>query len=81
MLRWGGDEFLVLLTTDEHNARNKAQQIRQAFLDSIIIRELHLPGVDLSFGCVAVPPDIERLEPLIDEADHGMYRLRRESAG
>ena len=81
VLRWGGDEFLVLLTTDEYNARNKARQIRQAFLDSTIVRELRLPGVDLSFGCVSVPSDIERLEPLIDEADHEMYRLRRESAG
>jgi diguanylate cyclase (GGDEF)-like protein len=81
VLRWGGDEFLVLLTTDEYNARNKARQIRQAFLDSTIVRELRLPGVDLSFGCVSVPSDIELLEPQIDEADHEMYRLRRESAG
>ena len=81
VLRWGGDEFLVLLTTDEYNARNKAKQIRQAFLESLIIRELRLPSVDLSFGCVSVPADIERLEPLIDEADHEMYRLRRESTG
>jgi diguanylate cyclase (GGDEF)-like protein len=81
VLRWGGDEFLVLLSTDESNARNKARQIRHAFLDSVIVRELCLPGVDVSFGCVAVPADIERLEPLIDQADHEMYRLRRESSG
>ena len=80
VLRWGGDEFLVLLSTDEASARKKAQQIRQAFLDSIIVRDLP-PGVDVSFGCVAVPPEIERLAPLIDEADREMYRLRREAAG
>ena len=80
VLRWGGDEFLVLLSADEANARKKAQQIRQAFLDSIIVRDLP-PGVDVSFGCVAVPPEIDRLAPLIDEADREMYRIRREAAG
>ena len=80
VLRWGGDEFLVLLSADEANARKKAEQIRQAFLDSIIVRDLP-PGVDMSYGCVAVPPEIERLAPLIDQADHEMYRHRRDVAG
>lgn len=80
VLRWGGDEFLVLLSADETNARKKAEQIRQAFLDSIIVRDLP-PGVDMSYGCVAVPPEIERLAPLIDQADHEMYRHRRDVAG
>jgi diguanylate cyclase (GGDEF)-like protein len=80
VLRWGGDEFLVLLSADEANARTKAQNIRQAFLESVIVQDL--PGdVDLSIGCVAVPPETERLAPLIDQADRDMYRHRREAAG
>ena len=80
VLRWGGDEFLVLLSTDEANARAKAHTIRQAFLESVIVRDLP-DDVDLSIGCVAVPPDAERLAPLIDQADREMYRNRREVAG
>jgi PleD family two-component response regulator len=33
--------------------------------------------VDLSIGCVAVPPETETFEPLIDQADHEMYRRKR----
>jgi len=76
VFRWGGDEFLVLLSADEPQAMAKAQEIRQAFLDSPIVRELP-DGVDLSIGCVAVPPDTEELEPLIDQADREMYRRKR----
>jgi len=76
VFRWGGDEFLVLLSADEPQAMAKAQEIRQAFLESPIVRELP-DGVDLSIGCVAVPPDTEDFEPLIDQADREMYRRKR----
>jgi diguanylate cyclase (GGDEF)-like protein len=76
VLRWGGDEFLVLLSADEDNARAKAEHIRKAFLESAIIRGLP-DGIDLTIGCAAVPRDAERLAPLIDQADRDMYRRRR----
>jgi PleD family two-component response regulator len=34
-------------------------------------------GVDLSIGCVPVPPETEALGPLIDRADREMYRRKR----
>lgn len=80
VFRWGGDEFLVLLSADEARAATKAQEIRQAFLDSPIVRDLP-NGVDLSIGCVAVPPDAEHFAPLIDQADREMYRRKRALAG
>jgi diguanylate cyclase (GGDEF)-like protein len=76
VFRWGGDEFLVLLSAGEVEAREKAQAIRQVFLDSPIVQDLP-DGVDLSIGCVAVPPETETFEPLIDQADHEMYRRKR----
>ena len=76
VLRWGGDEFLVLLSADETRAAAKAQEIRQAFLDSPIVRDLP-DGVDLSIGCVAVPPGTQQFAPLIDQADREMYRRKR----
>jgi len=79
VLRWGGDEFLVLLSADETNARAKAHDIRHVFLESAIVRGLP-DDVDVSIGCVAVPQDTEHLAPLIDQADRDMYRGRREAA-
>ncbi len=79
VLRWGGDDFLVLLSTDEASARAKADDIRRVFLESAIVRGLP-DDVDVSIGCVAGPQDAEHLAPLIDHADRDMYRGRREAA-
>lgn len=76
VFRWGGDEFLVLLSATEEDARVKCEQIRHAFLESVIVQ--HLPdGVDISIGIVAVPTETRDLDPLIDQADHEMYRRKR----
>jgi diguanylate cyclase (GGDEF)-like protein len=76
VFRWGGDEFLVLLSAAEPEARNKANQIRQAFLESAIVSNLP-DGVDVSIGVVPVPPDAKDFDPLIDQADREMYRRKR----
>jgi len=76
VFRWGGDEFIVLLSAAEPEAKNKANQIRQAFLESAIVSKLP-DGVDLSVGCVPVPPETRDFDPLIDQADKEMYRRKR----
>jgi diguanylate cyclase (GGDEF)-like protein len=76
VFRWGGDEFLVLLSAAESDAQIKAQQIRRAFLESVIVSNLP-DGVDLSIGCVPVPPETRDFDPLIDQADREMYRRKR----
>lgn len=76
VFRWGGDEFLVLLSTTEGEARTKAEGIRQRFLQSDIVKRLP-DGVDLSIGCVGVPPETKDFDPLIDQADREMYRRKR----
>jgi diguanylate cyclase (GGDEF)-like protein len=76
VFRWGGDEFLVLLSATEPEARNKATQIRRAFLESAIVNSLP-DGVDVSIGTVFVPPDTKDFDPLIDQADREMYRRKR----
>jgi diguanylate cyclase (GGDEF)-like protein len=75
VFRWGGDEFLLLLSAGEVESRDKAQAIRETFLKSPIVRDLP-HGVDLSIGWVAVPPETETFEPLIDQADREMYRRK-----
>ena len=54
----------------------KAEEFRTAFMASDIIKTLP-SGVDLSIGCVPVPPETEALGPLIDRADREMYRRKR----
>lgn len=76
VFRWGGDEFLVLLSAAEPEARNKATQIRRAFLESAIVNSLP-DGVDVSIGTVPVPPETKDFDPLIDQADREMYRRKR----
>lgn len=76
VFRWGGDEFVVLLSAAEPEAKLKAQQIKQAFLESAIVGNLP-DGVDLSIGCVPVPPETKDFDPLIDQADREMYRRKR----
>lgn len=73
--RWGGDEFLVLLSAGLEAARAKAEDVRRAFLASDVVRGLP-EGVDLSIGCVAVPPGTTDLAPLIEEADREMYERK-----
>ncbi len=76
VFRWGGDEFLVLLSAAEPDARIKAEQIRRAFVESAIVQNLP-DGVDVSIGIVAVPPETKDFDPLIDQADSEMYRRKR----
>jgi diguanylate cyclase (GGDEF)-like protein len=76
VFRWGGDEFLVMISAAEPDARVKGQQIRQAFVESAIVQNLP-DGVDVSIGIVSVPPETKDLNPLIDQADREMYRRKR----
>ncbi|MEW6322641.1 MAG: GGDEF domain-containing protein [Acidobacteriota bacterium] len=80
VFRWGGDEFLVLLSAEDADARAKAAELRAAFLDSPAARALN-GLVDLSVGCAAVPPETRDLGPLIERADAEMYRRKRGQNG
>jgi diguanylate cyclase (GGDEF)-like protein len=73
VIRWGGDEFLLLLSCGESEARAKAADLKAAFA-----RERATAGlpadVGLSIGVAAVSKDAESLRDAIRHADAGMYR-------
>ena len=72
VFRWGGDEFLVLITCGGEEAGRKAGVLRAAFDAAPEAVELP-PGIGLSVGWVEVPPGTESLLPLVKEADARMY--------
>jgi diguanylate cyclase (GGDEF)-like protein len=72
LFRWGGDEFLVLISCGEQEALRRAADLQSAFAGSPHVANLP-PGVGLSIGCVEVPPDTDDIMPLITVADERMY--------
>ena len=73
IFRWGGDEFLVLITCTGEEARRKAAILKAAFHAAPEAMELP-PGIGLSVGWTEVPPGTTDLNPLVREADERMYQ-------
>jgi diguanylate cyclase (GGDEF)-like protein len=72
VFRWGGDEFLVLISCGEGEAMRRAVALQEAFAASPQLASLP-PGVALSIGCVEVPPDASDILPFVQAADERMY--------
>lgn len=72
VFRWGGDEFLILISCTEEYARHRAIALQEAFVGYAQNEKLP-PGVALSIGCVEVPPGTRDALPLIQSADERMY--------
>jgi diguanylate cyclase (GGDEF)-like protein len=76
VFRWGGDEFLVLISCGEQEAVRRARELQGAFALSPQIAELP-PGVALSIGCVEVPADAGDIMPFVQMADERMYEDKK----
>jgi diguanylate cyclase (GGDEF)-like protein len=72
VFRWGGDEFLVMLTCDEAAAVAKAQEVQRAFAEHPLVKAIG-PGVRLSVGQALVSPTATDLLGYVEEADRRMY--------
>ena len=72
IFRWGGDEFLVLITCSGDEAARKAAALKAAF-DAAPEAVNLPPGIGLSVGFTDVPPNTNDLTPLVGEADRRMY--------
>lgn len=76
VFRWGGDEFLVLISCNEREALRKRDELRDAFAKSEEILAL-APNLGLSIGYVEVPPTTVDIVPLLRLADQRMYASKR----
>lgn len=76
VFRWGGDEFVVLISCTEDEALRRGRELQHAFATAP--HTAHLPpGVALSIGVVEVPDDVEDIMPLIQAADERMYANKK----
>jgi diguanylate cyclase (GGDEF)-like protein len=76
VFRWGGDEFLVMLTCDAAAAAEKAAQIRRDFAMHPVIAALP-GGATLSIGWLDVPRDTADFAACIRDVDRRMYAEKR----
>lgn len=72
VFRYGGDEFLVLITCTAEEAERKAIVLKAAFDAAPEAADLP-PGIGLSVGAIEVPEGTTDLTPLIHAADRRMY--------
>jgi diguanylate cyclase (GGDEF)-like protein len=72
VFRWGGDEFLILMSCREQEARRRAADLQSAFARSPDADGLP-SGVGLSVGCAEVGPEVTDMLALIKVADERMY--------
>ncbi|MBI4263585.1 MAG: GGDEF domain-containing protein [Acidobacteria bacterium] len=72
VIRWGGDEFLLLLTCSLAEAQRKAGDLKRAF-DRERATTPVPDGIGLSIGVAAVSPEAESLTEAIRAADSRMY--------
>jgi diguanylate cyclase (GGDEF)-like protein len=76
VFRWGGDEFLVLLSCEEDEASKRGHALQTDFARYALAASLPA-GVGLSIGCAQVPDDAKTVMPVIRIADERMYENKR----
>ena len=76
--RWGGEEFIVLLTeTDLAQAREYAEKLRHAIAELKVLTGIHSISLTASFGVARCSTDAT-LEDMIHLADAELYRAKSE---
>ena len=79
VFRWGGDEFLVLISCTEAEARKRGAALEVAFTGSPDARAMPTE-VRLSIGCAEVREDGSDVMSTVKVADGRMYENKRRAA-
>ncbi len=77
LARWGGDEFVMLLTniSDIEEVRQITQKLLESMQDPITIEENSLP-VSFSIGAALYPSDASDMQSLLSDADRAMFHAK-----
>jgi diguanylate cyclase (GGDEF)-like protein len=76
VFRYGGDEFLVMITCGGDEARRKAERLKALFAEAPGAPEMP-PGVALSAGWIEVAEGATELAPFLHDVDQRMYEEKR----
>jgi diguanylate cyclase (GGDEF)-like protein len=75
--RYGGEEFAVILPgTDAEGAKNIAERLRKAVMDTNFSADGKLLKITISIGIAAAPVDAKGKEELIEKADKALYHAK-----
>ncbi len=77
VVRFGGEEFVVLLPrTDANGAAIAAEALREAVQEVTLPRTCNIRQLTASVGIAVYPDDGQILDQLLAAADHGMYAAK-----
>ena len=78
--RYGGDEFIILLTnSNAENSQKVAERIRKSVESNAFAVESHTLNLTVSIGLAAYPEHAQSAQGLIQLADQAMYYGKRKS--
>lgn len=77
LIRYGGDEFIILLPhTDSATALKVARRVQEAIITRSIKTTAGDLQIHISMGVASLTPNIERLDTLIHNADTALYHAK-----
>ncbi|WP_438444903.1 GGDEF domain-containing protein [Gorillibacterium sp. sgz5001074] len=79
VVRWGGDEFLVIADYADHSVTQVMMDRLEHEL-ALLSKEMNFP-LSVSVGTAVFPSDASKLEDLIRIADHRMYEKKHDAKG
>lgn len=77
LARYGGDEFVILLTnTGEREASRMLDRIQREVQSAYIVYEGEKLGITISAGVASLQPGMDKTDQIVSQADQAMYAAK-----